>query len=167
MPTTSQPASRARLTTALIHGLRPGTSPPPVRMPIRIGTPLGIGEYCGSATALATGTTACGWILYYRLGCSSPFQAAQVARELEAVLQQRQIGHKPRRPFGFDLGDQRSQLIRRERLVEGSHKVVERLHRDGAWDSGRPRDAGEIAASGRGGREAANGQQAFVVEHHV
>ena len=35
-PTTSWPSSATRLTTALMHGLRPGTSPPPVRMPIRI-----------------------------------------------------------------------------------------------------------------------------------
>src|SRR4051812_17678534 len=37
MPSTSQPVSAARLTTALMQGLRPGTSPPPVRMPMRTG----------------------------------------------------------------------------------------------------------------------------------
>src|SRR5438270_528407 len=34
MPSTSWPASTARLTTALMAGLSPGTSPPPVRIPI-------------------------------------------------------------------------------------------------------------------------------------
>ena len=34
-PTTSMPWSAARLTTALIATFRPGTSPPPVRMPMR------------------------------------------------------------------------------------------------------------------------------------
>ena len=39
-PITSWPSCTTRLTTALMHGFRPGTSPPPVRMPIRIGASL-------------------------------------------------------------------------------------------------------------------------------
>ena len=35
-PTTSCPSCATRLTTALMHGLSPGTSPPPVRIPIRM-----------------------------------------------------------------------------------------------------------------------------------
>ena len=37
MPTTVWPASATRLTAALMLGLSPGTSPPPVRMPMRMG----------------------------------------------------------------------------------------------------------------------------------
>ena len=37
-PTTSCPSCATRLTTALMHGLSPGTSPPPVRIPMRIET---------------------------------------------------------------------------------------------------------------------------------
>src|SRR5690349_6071618 len=36
-PTTSQPRSSALSVTDRMQALRPGTSPPPVRMPIRIG----------------------------------------------------------------------------------------------------------------------------------
>ncbi len=35
-PTTSWPSCATRLTTDLMHGLSPGTSPPPVRIPIRM-----------------------------------------------------------------------------------------------------------------------------------
>ena len=37
-PITSCPSCATRLTTALMQGLRPGTSPPPVRIPIRIAS---------------------------------------------------------------------------------------------------------------------------------
>src|SRR5699024_1056745 len=40
MPTTSCPSSWTRLTTALMQGFSPGTSPPPVSMPMRISVSL-------------------------------------------------------------------------------------------------------------------------------
>src|SRR5689334_22320277 len=65
MPTTSMPASIARVTTALIHGLRPGTSPPPVRMPIRIVPPWLFTVISDSAASLWYVTSVWRAILYY------------------------------------------------------------------------------------------------------
>ena len=44
MPTTSSPRSSARRVTARITAFRPGQSPPPVRMPIRIVAMLAPGS---------------------------------------------------------------------------------------------------------------------------
>src|SRR5439155_3128983 len=61
----------------------------------------------------------------------------QVSLKLEAVLEQRQIGDECRRPYRFDLRDDRREVVRGERLVERAREVVEAGHHRRARHAGR------------------------------
>src|SRR5437764_9720049 len=91
----------------------------------------------------------------------------QVALELEAVLEEPQIGDEARGARRLDLRDDGGQVMGGERRIECVGEFRERTHRRAAGDACRGRDSCQVAPRRRRGREAAHGEEALVVEHHM
>src|SRR5439155_26932272 len=95
------------------------------------------------------------------------FALLDVALELEAVLQERQIGHVSLRSGGFHLGDDTAQLVGLDCRMERPSEVLDAPYRGGRRDTRASRDCFQIAAGGSCGRKAAHREQTFVVEDHM
>ena len=95
-------------------------------------------------------------------------RVAQVALELEAVLEQAEVGDERRRPDGVDLGDDRR---RARRPASAASKAATNASsvRDlgGARHAGGGGHAGQVGAGAGGGGEAAHREQRLVVEDDV
>src|SRR6266516_1186706 len=94
-------------------------------------------------------------------------ELSQVALELAAVLEEPQIGDEACGARRLDLRDDGGQVMGGERRIERVGEFRERTHRRAAGDACRGRDSCQVAPRRRRGREAAHGEEALVVEHHM
>src|SRR5260221_244843 len=95
------------------------------------------------------------------------FKSLNVTLELKSVFQQGQLRHVSRRPDGFNLGDDRSQLVALHRRIEGRGKFVERGNSLRPWDSSSAGNTFQIAARGSGCRKSSDGKQALIIKDHM
>src|SRR5687767_14092447 len=79
MPTTWIPSSSARFTTDLIQGFSPGTSPHPVKIPMRMKSPLYVGSEFRQQSSTGTDVTA------EFAGTSSGWQAVFYSKSIEVL----------------------------------------------------------------------------------
>src|SRR5262245_6922824 len=95
------------------------------------------------------------------------FHGAELPGELEAVLQQPEVGHECLGAYRFNLRNVGGQLVGRECGVECSAERFDSVHGGGAWYTCGLRNRREIAPRAGCSREATHGEQAFIIEHDV
>src|SRR5207245_9937788 len=94
-------------------------------------------------------------------------EGGTVPVKLEPSLGQRQVRGIRLGSSGVDLGDDSCEFAAMNRAGHGGSEVLNAPHSDREWNARAAGNGLQIGASGRGGREASNGNQALVIENDV